>query len=349
MTNTNITRKGQVGQPGNKGHFASKLQSEGDVSLGVASRVEIPEEFYDVWDGPAEHAAEAHAYARLSALSGWIGNYLTPAIRKFGAEEVLATVAAGDPEGTIAGALNLSKEDAHKRVTQCGSILPHHATMFTQAKQRGIKVRTSAEGGIPSQFSDLGDDAPLALWTRGDATLLDELDTKGISVVGARAATGYGEAIAAEWATDLAARERVIVHGAGFGIDGAAGRAALASGGKTVAFMAGGPDRAYPAGHLDLINRIAANGLVVSENPPGEAPTRFKFQRRGRLIAAATPKVVVVEAGTRSGTLYIAEQANILGRDVFAVPGSVMSAASYGSNALLRDGKAKALLSSDEL
>lgn len=187
----------------------------------------------------------------------------------------------------------------------------------------------------PEQLAALGLHAPSMLWVRGDARALANAST--VAVVGARASTGYGESIAAEIAGDLAADGTLIVSGGAYGIDGVAHRAALGVDGQTVAFLAGGVDRAYPAGHQQLFERIRRGGAVVSEVPCGTAPTRWRFLARNRLIAAAGRATVVIEAGWRSGTLNTAGHAATLGRPIGAVPGPVTSAASAGCHRLLRE------------
>jgi len=187
----------------------------------------------------------------------------------------------------------------------------------------------------PSAVDDLGAHAPVVLWTRGDPAVL--ADAVAVAIVGARAATAYGESVAAELAGDLAASGAVVVSGGAYGIDGAAHRAALGAGGTTVAFLAGGVDRAYPIGHQQLFDRIRTGGAVISEVPCGGAPTKWRFLQRNRLIAAAGHATVVVEAGWRSGSLNTAGHAASLGRPLGAVPGPVTSAASAGCHRLLRE------------
>ena len=134
-----------------------------------------------------------------------------------------------------------------------------------------------------------------------------------IALVGARAATGYGEHVAMEASAGLVDRGFAIVSGGAYGIDGMAHRAALASDGTTIAFLAGGIDRFYPLGHESLLTRIAQTGAVVSELPCGAAPTKWRFLQRNRLIAAASQATVVLEAGIRSGSLNTAGHAAALG------------------------------------
>ncbi|MUL80503.1 MULTISPECIES: DNA-processing protein DprA [unclassified Mycolicibacterium] len=180
---------------------------------------------------------------------------------------------------------------------------------------------------------------PLVLWASGPARL-DEVSGRAASVVGTRAATAYGEHVAAELAAGLAERDVTVVSGGAYGIDGAAHRAALACEGVTVAIVAGGIDNPYPSGHSALFHRIRQECLLVSEYPPGVAPGRLRFLTRNRLVAALSGATVVVEAGLRSGAANTAAWARLLGRSVCAVPGPVTSAASAGCHALLRDGAA---------
>lgn len=186
----------------------------------------------------------------------------------------------------------------------------------------------------PTALDDLGEHAPLALWCRGDATLLSRAS---VALVGARAATGYGEHIAMEFAAGAVGNEVAVVSGGAYGIDGMAHRAALASGGDTVAVLAGGVDRLYPAGHEALLTRIIEQGAIVSEAPCGTAPTRWRFLQRNRSIAALADATIVVEAGRRSGALSTARHALSLGRPVGIVPGPVTSASSAGCHAMLRE------------
>ena len=170
-----------------------------------------------------------------------------------------------------------------------------------------------------------------------------------VTITGARAATSYGEHVAAKLASDLANTERVVVAGGAYGIEGAAHRAALASGGDTIAVMANGVDRMYPMGHRELLERVANLGLMVSEVPPGAVPTRHRFIARARLMAALSATTVVVEAGVRSGSMTVARRAHELGRTVGAVPGPVTSATSTGPHHLLQDGLTRLVTESADL
>jgi DNA processing protein len=178
---------------------------------------------------------------------------------------------------------------------------------------------------------------PMVLWALGPARL-DEVARRAAAVVGTRAATAYGEHVAADLAAGLAERDVAVVSGGAYGIDGAAHRGALNCEGITVAVLAGGLDIPYPAGHSALLHRIGQHGLLFTEYPPGVRPARYRFLTRNRLVAAVAGAAVVVEAGLRSGAANTAAWARALGRVVAAVPGPVTSSASAGCHALLRNG-----------
>ena len=178
---------------------------------------------------------------------------------------------------------------------------------------------------------------PHCLWVVGDADLA-AVTRHSCAVVGSRAATHYGTEVAQDIAFALATGGVTIVSGAAFGIDAAAHRGALAADGTTVALLACGLDRDYPAAHAGLLRDIRRDGLVVSELPIGSAPLRTRFLARNRIIAALTRGTLVVEAGLRSGSLNTAGHAVELGRAVCAVPGPVGSHVSAGCHQLIRDG-----------
>jgi DNA processing protein len=186
----------------------------------------------------------------------------------------------------------------------------------------------------PASLDDLGERAPFGIW------IIGRFDQRAPSVamVGARRCTGYGLLAAAKLGSELARADTVIVSGAAIGVDGASHRGALHAGGTTVAVLACGIDRSYPASHEALIQTIGQRGAVLAELPPGSRPTRFRFLSRNRLIAALGMATVVVEAAVRSGSLVTARLAAELGRAVFAVPGPVTSIESTGTNRLLCDG-----------
>ena len=216
-----------------------------------------------------------------------------------------------------------------------------------RARRADARLVIPGDDEWPDAVDDLGVHAPLLLWVRGDATLLSS--AQSVALVGARAATGYGEHVAGEFADALARGGAAVVSGGAYGIDGAAHRAALGAGGVTIAVMAGGVDRPYPAGHAHLLAQIARTGVVASELPLGVAPSRWRFLSRNRVIAAMTDATVVVEAGWRSGSLNTAGHAASLGRPLGAVPGPITSPASMGCHRLMREFDAACVTTPEEV
>jgi DNA processing protein len=190
--------------------------------------------------------------------------------------------------------------------------------------------------------------APLGLWLRGTAELATATE-QAVAIVGSRAATGYGEQVARDLAFGCGGQGWTVVSGGAYGIDAAAHEGALARGRPTVAVLAGGVDRPYPAGNAGLLRQIADSGLLVSEAAPGAAPTKSRFLVRNRLIAALSAGTVVVEAALRSGSLSTARWARDLGRSVMGVPGLVTSMASAGVHELLREPETVLVTDADEI
>jgi DNA processing protein len=203
------------------------------------------------------------------------------------------------------------------------------------ARDAGVRFVRPGDIEWPAQLDDLADARPVGLWVRGTPSLR-MWALRSVAVVGARACTEYGSHMATTLAAQLAERGWVVVSGGAYGVDGAAHRGALAAGGATVAVLACGVDRPYPRGHTALLTRIARQGLVIGELPPGDHPTPSRFIQRNRVIAALTRGTVVVEAAHRSGALVTARAATRLGRHTMGVPGPATSALSAGVHELLR-------------
>lgn len=214
---------------------------------------------------------------------------------------------------------------------------------LTEADARNIRFICPGDQEWPTALADLDraepvdgrGGAPLGIWARGPLRL-DEVCTRAAAVVGSRSATTYGAGVAGSVGADLASAGVSVISGAAFGIDQAAHRGALAAKGPTVAVLACGVDRAYPAAHRNLLDYVADTGLVVSEVPPGCAPTRLRFLSRNRVIAALGQGTVVVEAAVRSGALNTANWTSRLNRVLMGIPGPVTSAASQGVHELVR-------------
>lgn len=264
------------------------------------------------------------------------------------AEPADPEVAALVAEHGHAGALALVREGRAGRPGQRDRALrvdPDREA--AHARRLGARILVPGDEEWPPALDDLAV-PPHAMWVRGTG-VLDALTRRAVSVVGARAATAYGAGQARSLGFGLAERGFTVVSGAAFGIDAAAHEGALAGAGPTVALLACGVERDYPAAHAPLLARVREAGLVVSELPPGSAPLRLRFLARNRLIAALGAGTVVVEAGLRSGSLNTARHAQALSRVVCAVPGPVTSAVSAGCHQLLREQGAVLVTDADEV
>jgi DNA processing protein len=214
---------------------------------------------------------------------------------------------------------------------------------LAEAASRGIRFVCPEDDEWPTSLGSLDrcdaiqgrGGSPLGLWAKGPLSLRTATE-RAVAVVGSRSATSYGADVASGIAAHLGTEGVCVVSGAAFGIDQAAHRGALAARGPTVAVLACGVDRAYPAAHRNLLDYIADVGLIVSELPPGCAPTRLRFLSRNRVIAALAQGTVVVEAAARSGALNTANWTSRLNRVLMGVPGPVTSAPSEGVHELIR-------------
>jgi DNA processing protein len=200
----------------------------------------------------------------------------------------------------------------------------------------GVRLVIPGDAEWPSQLDVLDQGCPWGLWVRGHADLRYAC-LRSVSVVGTRAATGYGTYVCGEIAVSLANAGWTIVSGGAFGIDGCAHRGAIAVTGVTVAVLPCGVDLAYPRAHEGLFRSIREQGALVSEWPPGRMPTRHGFLVRNRVIAALSRGTVVVEAALRSGALNTARHARDQGRPLMAVPGPVTSPQSAGCHEAIRE------------
>lgn len=230
------------------------------------------------------------------------------------------------------------------------------ALELERAANLGIRFVVPGDAEWPGALDDLAHvpalhergGVPVGLWVKGPLQLAEAVE-QAVAVVGSRSATSYGADVAADISARLASSDYTVISGAAFGIDQAAHRGALASRGRTIAVLACGVDRAYPATHKNLIDYIGDCGLVVSEAPPGCAPTRIRFLARNRVIAGLARGTVVVEAAVRSGALNTANWCAGLGRTVMGVPGPVTSAPSAGVHQLIRARDALLVTNGDEV
>ncbi|OIV38550.1 DNA protecting protein DprA [Mangrovactinospora gilvigrisea] len=254
-----------------------------------------------------------------------VGHWLA----ELGPQELIARLAGPEP-------LPRMGRERHARIRAALPSLDPAAEL-ARGRAHGARFVCPGDAEWPTQLDDLGELRPYGLWVRG-APSLRLWALRSVSVVGSRACTSYGAHTAGELGAELAERGWTVVSGAAYGIDAAVHRGALAVAGPTVAVLACGVDRAYPPRNTALLRRIAEDGLVVAELPPGTAPNRSRFVLRNRVIAALTRGTVVVEAGLRSGALITARRARDLGRQLMAVPGPVTSPLSEGAHQLLRAG-----------
>lgn len=164
---------------------------------------------------------------------------------------------------------------------------------LSESDRLGLRILIPGDDDWPTALNDLGDRAPTALWVRGASSFLAAPLSDRVTITGARAATSYGEHVTGELTSDLTHAERIIVAGGAYGIDAAAHRAALATGGQTLAVMVGGLDRLYPSGNRELLERVGDVGLLASEMPPGATPTKWRFLARNRILGALSGVTVV--------------------------------------------------------
>jgi DNA processing protein len=287
---------------------------------------------HDEIDGPhdSDHGDDIDERMALIALAHAVepgDGYVGAMVRTHGAATTLARLRSGcsglrDEPGIVA---RLADVDPLRAEENAGRL--------------GARILHCGGPDWPTQLDHLGDASPFALWVLGAADLRLTA-VRSVAMIGARACTAYGEAVARSWSATLADASWTVVSGGALGIDAAVHRGALACGGMTVCVLACGVDIAYPRSNEQLLHRIADDGLLVSESPLGEGVRRRRFLTRNRLIAALTRATVVIEAGLRSGTTSTANAAAVLNRPVLAVPGPVTSPMSAGCHALVRNGAA---------
>lgn len=272
-------------------------------------------------------------------------------------------VEAGDPRiGELVGRYGV--EGAWRLIQGAGS----EAAWSRRALSVDVDAAVRAEERCGARFVIPGDDewppglddlaacgavqdrggVPLGLWVCGRVPFV-QATAGAVAIVGSRACSPYGERVASGLAAELAEARHPVVSGGAYGIDAAAHRGALAGDGVTVAFLASGVDEPYPRQNASLLDQVAATGVVVSEYPPGEHPTRPRFLARNRLIAAASAGTVIVEAAHRSGARNTVSWATALGRPVMAVPGPVTNVTSATPHRLIREGEAVLVTSAAEI
>ena len=283
---------------------------------------------------------ESYARAALTYLAEPADHWLNGLISAHGATRTLEAIRSGrlpDPSGDfplpqfMRRTLQRSLERWRVRLDELPT--PDEVIAF---RRSGIRLVCPGNPEWPEQLADLGVEQPYALWLRGSADLRFNC-LHSIAVVGSRAATAYGSYVAAELAASVAARGWAVVSGGAFGVDASAHRGALGADGVTVAVLACGVDVPYPVGHAELLEAVAAQGVIVSEWPPGRTVSRLRFLVRNRVIAALATGTLVVEAGQRSGAVNTARHARDLRRRLMAVPGPITSDLSAGCHHIVRE------------
>ena len=202
----------------------------------------------------------------------------------------------------------------------------------------GIDIVCREDKEYPFTWKNLSG-MPRLFFTKGDKSILSDITYKGaVSVVGSRTPGRYSLYATGQFSGDLSKKGVAVVSGLAFGIDRKAHEACLDAAGKTVAITAGGADVIYPFQNADIYDRICAEGVIVTELPPGQEVLKQYFPSRNRLISALGDACLIMEAGMYSGTLHTASFAGAQGKDVFVLPGSIYDKNALGGLLLLRDG-----------
>ena len=271
-------------------------------------------------------------------FAAWFRLLETPGLGRERTRRLLA--ACGSPDAVLAAPAATWRELVGPALAQTLSVLPpSYAERLAAAQhwRKGAENRHVLTLGAPDYPPLLMQtaDPPLLLYVQGALALLA---ARSLAIVGSRNPSPQGKANAQHFAADLSTQGLLVVSGLAQGIDAAAHEGALASAGRTVAVVGTGLDRVYPSAHRDLARRIAEQGALVSEFAPGTPALPAHFPLRNRIIAGLSLGTLVVEAALRSGSLITARLALEAGREVFAVPGSILSPQSKGCHALIKQG-----------
>ena len=216
--------------------------------------------------------------------------------------------------------------------------------VWEKIEKQGIKILTWQDEAYPQRLKEI-DQPPPVLYIRGEY-LPDDLFA--VSIVGTRRVTPYGRQITEELSSFLAANGLTVISGLARGVDAIAHQVALKAGGRTIGVLGSGVDKIYPPEHRGLAEQMMGQGAIISDYAPGTPPEASNFPPRNRIISGLSLAVVVIEAGETSGALITAEFAAEQGREVFAVPGSILAPQSKGTNKLIQKG-ALPLLSVNDL
>ncbi len=272
---------------------------------------------------------EDDAFLALSWISDICDLDTYKLITKFGATETLNLINQNNPSYVI-----------NKRRKNRLANLEDIQELKYILKQNSISYLSANDVNWPKSLIDLGFNMPLGLFFKGDIDLLHQ---ENVSIVGTRKSSIYGNSIAGEFAFDLASIGFSVVSGGAIGIDTSSHHGALNAQGKTICVQANGLHRLYPSKNEFLFEKIIKNGLMISEYPPGRNPTKNYFLDRNRIIAALSKSTMVVEAAEISGALSTVRHALRMQRLVLAVPGSIHSKSSVGTNELIRNREAESV------
>jgi DNA processing protein len=272
---------------------------------------------------------EEDAYLSLSWISDVCDLDTYKLITKFGAIETLNLINQNSPR-------NAFEKRRKNRLETLGDIQELKHVL----KRYSINYLPAIDANWSKSLIDLGFNMPLGIFFKGDIDLLHQ---ESISIVGTRKSSIYGNSIAGEFAFDLASIGFNVVSGGAIGIDTASHHGALNAQGKTICVQANGLHKFYPSKNDFLFEKIIKNGLMISEYPPGRNPTKNYFLDRNRIIAALSKSTMVVEAAEISGALSTVRHALRMQRLVLAVPGSIHSKSSVGTNELIRNREAESV------
>ena len=272
---------------------------------------------------------EPDAYLALSWISDICDLETSNLIAKFGAIETLNVISQSSPRNAV-------EKRRKNRLSNLGEIQELKYVL----RRNLINYISAIDANWPKSLNDLGFKKPLGLFYKGDIDLLNQ---ENISIIGTRKSSNYGNSIAGEFAFDLASIGFNIVSGGAIGIDTASHHGTLNAQGKTICVQANGLHKFYPSKNEILFEKIIKNGLMISEYPPGRNPTKNYFLDRNRIIAALSKSTMVVEAAEISGALSTVRHALRMQRLVLAVPGSIHSKSSVGTNELIRNREAESV------
>ena len=273
---------------------------------------------------------ECHIYTALSRIPSMDAGTIERIVASFEELNDLATALPDDFSKKTGLPISLSKNIIkHLKDSE-----EYYTTLIDKLKKSDSHIITYKDSDYPPLLKMIPD-APPVLYCKGN---LSDLQKCIIAVVGARKADAYGLEAAFRLSRKLCEYGFTVVSGMARGIDGSAHRGALAAKGRTVAVLGSGIDVIYPKEHSRLYNEIAKTGAIITEFPPESQPITYHFPLRNRIIAGMVSAVVVVQADIRSGSLHTVNRALNYGREVMAVPGSIFSHLSKGTNLLIKEG-----------